>query len=78
MDDIDYDTIMRCGHVSRTFEFDFSGILSNHGNFSVAVTQEGVPDTMGTQIKFEARFESENNLSSKTDPANACPGDTYC
>ena len=62
-DAIDYETIMNFGYVIRKYEFDFGGSESNAGKFTVAVTQDEAPDTIGTEIKFEAEFESKVPIS---------------
>ena len=54
---------MNFGYVIRKYEFDFGGSESNKGKFTLAVTQDEAPDTIGTEIKFEAEFESKVPIS---------------
>ena len=59
---IDYNTVMTFGYVIRKLEFDFCGTESNEGKFTLTVTQDRAPDTIGTEIKFEAEFETRRRL----------------
>ena len=63
VDAVDYNTIMNFGYVISKYEFDFGGSESNKGKFTLAVTQDEAPDTIGTEIKFEAEFESTVPIS---------------
>ena len=75
-DAIDYETIMNFGYVIRKYEFDFGGSECNTGKFTLAVTQDEAPDTIGTEIKFEAEFESKVSVGIACDEgAMAVPGD---
>ena len=57
-DVIEYDTLMGFGRTRRSFEFDFSKVASNEGDFTLKVIQDDTPDDIGTEIKFTKEFES--------------------
>ena len=53
---------MRTGQEWKEFEFDFSRSPCNEGLFSVKVTQNEAPDSIGTEIKFPAKFKGDFNV----------------